>query len=65
MANVISSYGKKAQHCEIASPVIQVEEEKAETANIVMIEPPLGGQKSYLQYENDGSLCVDCLLNVV
>ena len=53
-----SFYGKKAQECEIATEVNQVEEEKPETADIVKYGSPLGGQ-------NDGSLCVDGLPNEV
>ena len=65
MAYVRSFYGKKAQHCEIASAINQVEKELLETADIVMIKPSLGGQESDLENENDGSLCVDGLPNEV
>ena len=51
--------------CEIASAVTQVEEEKSETAGMVMIGPPLGGQESDLENENDDSLCVYGLPNEV
>ena len=64
-ANVRSFYSKKTEHGEIASAVNQVEEEKPETADIVMIEPPLGGQESDLDNENDDSLCVNGLPNEV
>ena len=64
MANVRSFYGKK-QHCEIASAVNQVEEEKPKTADILMTGPPLGGQESDLENDNDDSLCVDGLPNEV
>ena len=49
----------------MASGVNQVEEEKTETADIIMIGPPLGGQESDLENENDDSLCVDDLPNEV
>ena len=65
MANVRSFYGKKTQHCEIASAVNQVEEEKPKTADILMTGHPLGGQESDLENENDDSLCVDGLPNEV
>ena len=54
---------KKTQHCEMASAVNQVEEEKPETADIALIGPPLGGQESDLENENDDSLCADGLPN--
>ena len=49
----------------MASAVNQVEEEKPETADIALIGPPLGGQESDLENENDDSLCVDGLPNEV
>ena len=45
MVNVRSFYVKKTQHCEIASAVNEVEKEKPETADIVMIGPPLSGRE--------------------
>ena len=65
MANVGSFYGKKTQHCDIASAVNQVEEGKCETTDILMIGPPLGGQESDLENENDDSMCVVGLPNKV
>ena len=65
MANVRSFDGKKTQHFEMASAVIQVEEEKPEPADIVIIGLPLGDQESDLDNENDYSLCVDGLPNGV
>ena len=63
MAHVRSFYDKKTQHCEMASAVNQIEEEKPETSDIVVIGPPLGGQGSDLENENDDLLCVDGLPN--
>ena len=57
--------GEKTQHCEIASAVNQVEEEKPETAHIVMRELPLVGQKSDLENENNDLMCVAGLPNEV
>ena len=48
MENVRFFYGKRSQHCEIASAANQVEEEKPETTDIVMIGRPLGEQESDL-----------------
>lgn len=59
MGNVRSFYGKKAQHCEMVSAVNQVEEKNPETPDTVMVRPPLGGQETNLENENDDSLCVD------
>ena len=36
---------KKTQHCEMASAVNQVGEGKPETADIIIIESPIGDQK--------------------
>ena len=56
---------KKTQHCEMASAVNQVGEGKPETADIIIIESPIGDQESDLENENDNSLCVADLLNKV
>ena len=60
-----SFYGKKTQHCEIAIAVNQVEEEKPETADIVMMGLPPGGQENDLENENDDSMRVRGLPNKV
>ena len=57
MVNVRSFCGKRTQHCQIASAVNEVEKEKPETADIVMIGPPLSGRESDLKNENDDLLC--------
>ena len=57
MVNVRSFCSKRTQHCEIASAANELEKEKTETADIVMIGPPVSGRKSDLKNENDNSLC--------
>ena len=59
MGNVRSFYGKKSQHCEMVSAVNQVEQKNPETPDITMVRPPLGGQETNLENENDDSLSVD------
>ena len=49
----------------MASAVNQVEEERPETGDIVMIGPPLSGQESDLENENDDSPLADGLPNEV
>ena len=62
---VLVTTGEKTQHCEIVSAVNQVEEEKPETAHIVMRELPLVGQESDLENENNDLMCVAGLPNKV
>ena len=57
MTNVGSFYGKKqTRHCLLIGAINQVDEDNPETADIIMIGPPTGGQDSNIEEENDDAL---------
>ena len=62
MANVKSFYGnkssystKRTQHHVLIDAISQVDEDDPETADIIMIGPPTGGDDSDMEMDDDNS----------
>ena len=47
---------KQTRHCLLIDAINQVDEDNPETADIIMIGPPTGGQDSDIEEENDDAL---------
>ena len=57
MTNVRSFYGKKqTRDCLLIDAINQVDEDNPETADVIMIGPPTGGEDSDIEEANDDAL---------
>ena len=53
MASIKSFYGKRTQHRFLPDAVNQIQDDDPESADVVIIGPPTGGQDSDLENEDD------------